>query len=167
MQLYAARTEDRPDDVWIQSGAASAVNDFGAALPCPERQNGITVHFILLSNHTKSKKERLFRKIFRKSRSETPSISHLLRPKGPLSEGAGNAAGIDWGSYHAKPHTGGVTTQSPTWRNSAAGCAAATKRASGCGARRGAMHGWRCTGAPDTPCPGCASSGSGRRPPHT
>ena len=53
---------------------------------------------------TKSKKERLFRKIFRKSRSETPSISHLFRPKGPLSEGAGNAAGIDWGSYHAKPH---------------------------------------------------------------
>ena len=60
-----------------------------------------------------------------------------------------------------------LTTQSPTWKNSAAGCAAATKKASGCGARRGAMHGWRCTGAPDTPCPGCASSGSGRRPPHT
>ena len=51
------------------------------------------------------------------------------------------------------------TTQSPTWKNSAAGCAAATEKASGCGARRGAMHGWRCTGAPDTPCPGCASSG--------
>jgi hypothetical protein len=31
---------DRPDDVWIQSGAASAVNDFGAALPCPKWQNG-------------------------------------------------------------------------------------------------------------------------------
>ena len=104
MQLYAAQMGDRPDDVWIQSGAASAVNDFGAALPCPERQNGIAVHFILLSNHTKSKKERLSRKIFRKSRSETPSISHLFRPKGPLSEGAGNAAGINWGSYHAKPH---------------------------------------------------------------
>jgi len=25
VQLYAAQTEDRPDDVWIQSGAASAV----------------------------------------------------------------------------------------------------------------------------------------------
>ena len=52
-----------------------------------------------------------------------------------------------------------LTTQSPTWRNSAAGCAAATKRASDCGARRGAMHGWPYTGAPDTLCPGCASSG--------
>ena len=60
-----------------------------------------------------------------------------------------------------------LTTQSPTWKSSAAGCAAATERASGCGAPHGAMRGWRCTGAPDTPCPGCASSGSGRRPPHT
>ena len=51
------------------------------------------------------------------------------------------------------------TTQSPTWKSSASGCAAATKRASGCGAPHDAMRGWRCTGAPDTPCPGCASSG--------
>ena len=57
MQLYAALTEDHPDDVWIQSGAASAVNDFGAALPCPERQNRIAVHFILLSIHIKCKEE--------------------------------------------------------------------------------------------------------------
>ena len=52
-----------------------------------------------------------------------------------------------------------LTTQSPTWKSSAAGCAAATKRASGFGAPRGAMRGWRCTEAPDTPCPACASSG--------
>ena len=60
-----------------------------------------------------------------------------------------------------------LTTQSPTWKSSAAGCAAATERASDCDAPRGAMRGWRCTGAPDTPCPACASSGSGRHPPHT
>ena len=52
-----------------------------------------------------------------------------------------------------------LTTQSPIWKNSASGCAAATERASDCGAPHGAMRGWRCTGAPDTPCPACASSG--------
>ncbi|EFQ05996.1 hypothetical protein HMPREF9436_02512 [Faecalibacterium cf. prausnitzii KLE1255] len=32
MQLYAAQMGDRPDDVWIQSGAASAVNKFRSPL---------------------------------------------------------------------------------------------------------------------------------------
>ena len=40
MQLYAAQTGDRPDDVWIQSGAASAVNKFRSRSPCPKWQNG-------------------------------------------------------------------------------------------------------------------------------
>ena len=31
---------DRPDDVWIQSGAASAVNKFRSRSPCPKWQNG-------------------------------------------------------------------------------------------------------------------------------
>ena len=52
-----------------------------------------------------------------------------------------------------------LTTQNPIWKSSAAGCAAATEKASGCGAPRGAMHGWRCTGAPDMPCPACAFFG--------